>query len=151
MANKILKLLLALPFIIFMAGCKPDPAVIPSNLQNPLLAGKWLLKSLDVETQIDNNPPTSFNFNTFTDKDYFEFKANNAATYSSSAIGASYNGYYSTDMSLSPNPIKFVSNDFSETFYLKSVTADTLIIYQTASNTSFGVTTTVTNTYTYKH
>ena len=147
---RIYKLLFALPLLLLFAGCKTDTAVVPSNLQNAALIGKWLLKSLDVETQVDADPPTYANYTTFADKDFFEFKANNAAVYSSSIIGAAYTGHYSTNTNAVPNPITFVSGSFGATFYLESLTSNTMVIYQTASSTALGVTTTVTNYYTYK-
>jgi len=148
--NKI-HIYIVLFLLIISSGCKPDPALVPANLRDEALLGKWLLKSVNIITQVDTNTPTQMNYNTFTDKDFFEFKASNAAMYSSTLIGKAYEGYYSANADLTPNPLVFKSGNFSATFYIESVTPTELVIYQTTSNTLAGVTTSVTNYYTYKH
>ncbi|QJD95208.1 hypothetical protein HH214_04600 [Mucilaginibacter robiniae] len=136
-----------------LSSCKQDPAVIPANLQNADLVGKWYLKSIDVQSVTGVNVPSTVSYSTgLTTDDYFEFKStNNAATYSSSIIGKSYQGYYSANSSVSPQKLTFKSGDFLVSFNIKTLTKDSLIIYQASSSTSDTVTTTVTNYYNYAH
>lgn len=134
-------------------GCKSDPAVIPANLQNAALVGKWNLKSIDVQTVNGVSSPTTERYSTgLTSDDYFEFKdANNAATYSSSIIGKSYQGYYSANSSVLPQTLTFKSLNFLIKFNIKTLTKDSLVLYQQSSSTADTVTTTVTNYYNYAH
>jgi hypothetical protein len=151
--TRTISLYFTIVFAVLMAGCKTDPAVLPASLQNPALNGKWLLKSVVVETQVTNAdediPPITYN--SFTTNDFFEFKANNAAVYSSSLIGKSYTGYFSTRMETSPQSLTFKSTNFSVNFYIQTINANKLVLYQTRSVTENDVTTTVINTYTYSH
>jgi len=136
-----------------LGSCQKESQDIPANLQNPALTGKWYLKAITEQTSVD----TSLNVKqdplllTVTADDYFEFKAQNAATYSSTIIGKRYDGYYSVNPSVTPELLNFKSGIFTEAFNISKVSKDSLVIYKTASTKNNTVITTVTDYYTYKH
>ena len=93
--------------ILLAAGCKQDTAVVPAYLQNAKLLGKWYLKQI-VITQEDGSTSTIANF---TNKDFFDFRSGNAATFSSTIYGSSFEGYYAANSSNTPNTLSFKSGD----------------------------------------
>ncbi|WP_158827013.1 lipocalin family protein [Mucilaginibacter lacusdianchii] len=151
--KKFFLIVLTIVCAALITSCKNDPAVIPPYLQNPQLIGKWQLKSVEIKTEVSDidDLPTDF-YSDFTPNDYFEFKDNNAAMYSSSLIGKTYTGYYSTRADATPQTLNFKSANFNINFFIESISSNELVLYQTRSITDDNdVTTTVTSTYTYSH
>lgn len=142
--------LLLLLLSLCAGSCQKETSAIPADLQLPAITGKWYLKSLVIKTSTDTSVDvTTETYTSFTTNDFFEFKASNAATYSSSIIGKMYNGYYSAEAAAIPQTLTFKSGDFVNKYIVNTATADNLIIYQTSATKSGTVTTTVTDTYTY--
>lgn len=142
--------------LIYTAGlgaCKTDEAVIPANLQNPALLGKWHLQSLTTRIQTTGNGNSFdevFPTSGFGSSDYFEFKTGNEAIYSSTFTGKAYAGYYSTNTNVAaPRPLKFKSGNFELNYQIQSLTSTSLILFNTTISELAGVTTTTTNTYSY--
>ncbi len=133
-----------------LAGCHKESTAIPAYLQNPALTGKWFLKSLIIKTSADTSTFTgSDTVKMFTAQDFFEFKAQNAATYSSTLLGKSYDGYYSANSGASPYTLTFKSGDFINKFNIGSISKDSLVIYQPVTTTNGIVTTTIAYNYIY--
>lgn len=138
--------------VLGMSGCQKEKTSIPSYLQMPELTGKWYLHTLYITTSTDNSVTSHTDSATsFTAQDYFEFKADNAATFSSTIFGKSYEGYYSANSSVAPATLTFKSVDFLNKYNISKVTKDSLVLYQTQATKVAGVTTTVANYYVYKH
>ncbi|WP_345950849.1 hypothetical protein ABDD95_05245 [Mucilaginibacter sp. PAMB04274] len=148
MTKKIYGVLL-LVTILFASGCKTDPAVVPDSLQNLKLLGKWFLTDFEITTQVDADAPTTVNLTDFTDKDYFEFKTDNQATYSSTLYGRVFEGYYSANSSTTPQTLSFKSGNLLLKYQVESIDTLQFVIYETTTSTVGGVTTTITNRYTY--
>jgi hypothetical protein len=138
--------LLLITVLLFAAGCKQDAPVVPAYLQNAKLLGKWYLKNLAI-TNEDGSSGGSLTV--FTDKDFFEFKTGNAATYSSTLYAKSFAGYYSANSLNTPNTLSFKSGDLLlvYSFYL-DFTGD-LILNETIIDPNSGVPTPKLYTYTY--
>lgn len=133
-----------------LSSCRKENYTLPADLQLPAISGKWYLKSLITKTSTDANlDVTAVTYTSFSANDYFEFKANNAATYSSSIIGKIYNGYYSATAAAIPQTLTFKSGNFVNKYIVTEASTDKLTIYQTAATKTGTVTTTVTDTYTY--
>jgi hypothetical protein len=146
--KKIYGILVAV-IVLFTMGCKQDPPVLPANLQNTQLLGKWYLTSLVIDTDVDGTTNSSNPITDFTDQDYFEFKANNEATFSSSQYNKKYNGYYAANSDVSPQTLKFKSGDLLISYLIESISDDSFVVYTSSSSTTNGSTTTITNHYTY--
>lgn len=139
-------------FALIAGGCQKDSDALPAYLKNDSLTGKWYLKNLTRQTSAD----TSINIlvdsvTSFTTDDYFEFKADNSATYSSTNIGKRYNGYYSANSSVTPYVLTFKSGSYVNQFDISKVSKDSLVLYKTQSATGNAVTTTTTDYYIYTH
>jgi hypothetical protein len=131
-------------------GCKLDDAAVPSSLQNPLLIGKWYLSDYTIKTEVGPDESTT-SITTFTDKDYFEFKAGNEANYSSTFYAKVFAGYYSSNSATTPATLSFKSGELLLQYQLESIDATEFKIYDVSSTTDAdGIVTTVTNYYTYK-
>ncbi|MBS7563959.1 hypothetical protein KHS38_06040 [Mucilaginibacter sp. Bleaf8] len=148
-------LFLLIIYTVGLSACKTDEAVIPSNLQNPALIGKWYLQDLTTRIQTTgngNNSDITIPYSGFGNYDFFEFKIRNEATYSSAFTGKAYEGYYSTNTNIiAPRPIFFKSGNFELDFSIQSLTSTTMVLFRSSSVEQGGVTTTTTNTYTYTH
>jgi hypothetical protein len=138
--------LFLLAVLLFAAGCKLDPPVVPAYLQNSKLLGKWYLKELLI-TQEDG---TTSSLTDFTDKDFFDFKTGNAAIYSSTLYGKSYEGYYSSNSLDSPNTLSFKSGTLVLKYDIYGIdpTGD-LVLDEAIVDTDSGVPTTTYYRYTY--
>lgn len=138
--------LLILTVLLFAAGCKQDPPVVPAYLQNTKLLGKWYLKELLI-TQEDG---TSSSLTDFADKDFFDFKAGNAATFSSTVYGKSYEGYYSANSLNTPNTLSFKSGSLLLQYNIDSIDPlASLVLSETITDTDSGVRTSTIYQYTY--
>ncbi|UEG52613.1 hypothetical protein LLH06_16810 [Mucilaginibacter daejeonensis] len=140
---------LALVTILFAAGCKQDPAVVPANLQNAQLLGKWYLTSLVIDTDVDGSVTTADAITDFTDQDYFEFKTGNEAVFSSSQYGKLFKGYYSANSDASPQTLKFKSGSVLINYVLESIDDTEFVVNTSSSSTTAGSTTIITSHYTY--
>jgi hypothetical protein len=139
--------LLLLAVFLFAAGCKLDPPVVPAYLQDAKLLGKWYLIDMEI-TNDDGSPGGSIT--DFTDKDFFDFKTGNAATYSSTIYGKTYEGYFSANSLNNPNTLSFKSGDLLLKYDSYSIDQfGNLIMDQIVIDTSSGIPTTTTYSYTY--
>ena len=100
--------LFLLTVLLFAAGCKQDAPVVPAYLQNTKLLGKWYLKQLVITPE--SGPSSSVS--SFSNKDFFDFKAGNIATFSSTIYNTSYEGYYSANSLNNPTTLSFKSGTF---------------------------------------
>jgi len=138
--------LFLLAVLLFAAGCKQDPPVVPAYLQNAKLLGKWYLKEIAI-TQEDGTTST---LTDFTDKDFFDFKSGNAATYSSALRGKSYEGYYSANSLNTPNTLSFKSGTLLLKYDIYSIDpAGDLVLDEAITDTDSGVPETTYYRYTY--
>lgn len=129
-------------------GCKQDPAVVPANLQNAALLGKWYLKQL-VITPDDPNATTA-TLSDFTTSDFFEFRTGNEATFSSPTLYNNlYIGYYSANSGTTPNTLSFKSGKFALKYFIDNVDETELKVYEIITNTDNGTTSTNQYEYTY--
>jgi len=138
--------LLLFAVILFAAGCKQDPPVVPAYLQNAKLLGKWYLKEISI-TQQDGSTST---LTDFTNKDFFDFRTGNTATFSSTLYGSSYEGYYSANSLITPNTLSFKSGSLLLKYDIYSVDPLTdLVLDETVIDSDSGVPTPVYYRYTY--
>jgi len=138
--------LVLLAVLLFAAGCKQDPPVVPAYLQNTKLLGKWYLKEMLI-TQEDGSTSS---LTDFADKDFFDFKAGNAATFSSTIYGKSYEGYYSANSLNTPNTLSFKSGSLLLQYDIDSIDSlGDLVLSQTIKDTDSGVPTFTIYQYTY--
>jgi len=138
--------LLFMVVILFAAGCKQDPPVVPAYLQNAKLLGKWYLKEMLI-TQEDGSTSS---LTDFTDKDYFDFKTGNAATYSSTIYGSTYEGYYSANSQNSPNTLSFKSGSLLLRYDIYSLDPlGNLVLDETIVDSNSGFPATTYYRYTY--
>ncbi len=136
--------------MLFAGGCKQDEAVIPAFLQNSKLLGKWYLVSLQVSTIYGTDAPIDADpINNFTDQDYFIFRENNEATFSSSMYARVFVGYYSSNSNTSPRPLKFKSGNLLLNYVLESIDDQTFVVTESSSTVDAGETVTTLKRYTY--
>jgi len=134
--------------LLLFSGCKQDEAIIPSTLQNTNLLGKWYLKQLEI-IPVDD-PSLSTTIEDFTDKDFFEFKTGNAATYSSTLYARVFEGYYSANSLTNPQTLSFKSGDLLLKYNIDSLDPlSELVVYETVTTKEAGITTSVRYQYTY--
>ena len=132
--------------LLFAAGCKQDAPVVPAYLQNAKLLGKWYLKALTI-TQEDGSTST---ITSFTDKDFFDFRTGNAASFSSTIYGTSYEGYYSANSLNTPNTLSFKSGTLLLKYDIYSLDPlGNLELDETIIDTDSGVPTRTYYRYTY--
>jgi hypothetical protein len=137
-----------LTLLLFTGGCKQDEAIVPSTLQNINLLGKWYLKELEI-TDLDD-PSSSSTLTDFTDKDFFEFKTGNAATYSSTLYAKVFEGYYSANSLANPQTLSFKSGELLLKYTIDSLDPlSELVIYEIITTKAAGVTTSTKYQYTY--
>lgn len=137
---------LLLAVMLFAAGCKEDTAVVPAYLQNAKLLGKWYLKQL-VITQQDGSTSAIANF---SNKDFFDFRTGNTATFSSTLYGSSYEGYYSANSLNTPNTLSFKSGSLLRQFDNYSFDPlGNLVLDEIMIDSSSGTSTPTIYSYTY--
>lgn len=138
-----------LTLLLFAGGCKQDEAIVPSTLQNYNLLGKWYLKELEITDLNDpSSPPTILS--DYTDKDFFEFKIGNAATYSSTLYAKVFEGYYSANSLANPQTLSFKSGELLLKYTIDSLDPlSELIVYEIITTKAAGVTTSTKYQYTY--
>lgn len=141
--------LIILATMLFASGCKQDEAVVPGSLQNSKLLGKWYLSVLEISTAYEDDAPVDSDPIYFGDKDYFIFKDNNEATFSSSIYAKLYEGYYSSNSNANPKTLKFKSGDLLLSYTLISVDDQTLLLSETSTSSTGGVKITTYKKYTY--
>lgn len=138
--------LFLLAVLLFAAGCKQDPPVVPAYLQNAKLLGKWYLKEILI-TQEDGSTSS---LTDFTDKDFFNFKTGNAATFSSTIYGQTYEGYYSANSLNNPTSLTFKSGVLILRYNILSLDpVSNLVLDETVTDTDSGVATNTYYRYTY--
>lgn len=134
--------------LLFAAGCKQDEVIVPSTLQNNNLLGKWYLKELEIVPA--NDPASSSSFTDYTSNDYFEFKAGNKATYSSTLYATVFEGYYSANSATTPQALSFKSGDLLIKYYIESIDpTNQMVLYDTVESAAAGIPTTILYRYTY--
>lgn len=134
--------------LLFAGGCKQDEVIIPSTLQNSNLLGKWYLKELEIVPV--NDPASSSSFTDYNSNDYFEFKAGNKATYSSTLYSTVFEGYYSANSATTPQTLSFKSGDLLLKYYIESIDpANKLVLYETPESADAGIPTNTLYRYTY--
>ena len=139
---------LILTLLLFAGGCKQDEAIVPSTLQNINLLGKWYLKQLEIIPVAD--PSSSTLIDNFTNKDFFEFKAGNAATYSSTLYASVFEGYYSANSLTNPQTLSFKSGELLIKYNIESLDPlSTLELSETITTTISGINTSTRYEYTY--
>jgi hypothetical protein len=141
---------LFLAFIVVISSCKSDDVVIPNNLQNSKLLGKWNLKMVEVSTAVDNDAPTNtLSITDFTDKDYLTIKENNEAVFSLSTDSQLRQGYYSYTSSAAKDVFTFKSGNLILSYDVISLSAKELILAETSSAIVEGKINTTIEQYTY--
>ena len=135
--------------MLFAGGCKQDEAVVPAYLQNSKLLGKWYLSTLEISTAYGDEAPVDSDPVYFGDKDYFIFKDNNEATFSSSMYARIFEGYYSSNNNAIPKTLKFKSGDLLLSYSLISLDDQLLVLSETSTDSSAGVKITTYKKYTY--
>jgi hypothetical protein len=135
-----------------LAGCQKEDTGIPADLQYSGITGKWYLKTLVSRTTADTSLAVKADsIKSYTAQDFFEFKSNNAATYSSTILGKMYDGYYSANTNSAPQTLTFKSASYLAKYNVNKLNKDSLVIYQSTSTKRGMVTTTVAYYYIYKH
>lgn len=139
---------LVLALVIFSTGCKQDPPILPANLQNSQLLGKWFLKELQPHVEVNGVPQTDPDPYTGTSNDYFIFDEGNKAVLSSTIYQKVFQGYYSANSAAST--LAFKSGELLIRYNVTSITLLDLEISEsmTSTNTNGDVIVT-TNSYTY--
>lgn len=138
-----------LVLVLLSISCKQDPPILPANLQNTQLIGKWQLTELVIGTKVGSNdyeysdPITGFPAN-----DYFQFDRNNQAVLSSTIYNKAFQGYYSANTAQST--LAFKSGDFLVRYNVIGISLTELKISETLTDTDpTGTITLTTNIYTY--
>ncbi len=136
-----------------LSSCEKENDTVPASLQNSSLIGKWYLKNQVMQTAVDTSAviQTVSSGSVYTANDYFEFKADNVATYASTTIGKVYNGYYSCTSNTAPAVLTFKSGLFTPEYNVGKISKDTLLIYDVRSTTTAKIKTTITYSYIYTH
>lgn len=138
-----------LTLLLFAGGCKQDEAIVPSTLQNYNLLGKWYLKELEI-TDLDDPLSSPTILSDYTDKDFFEFKTGNAATYSSTLYAKVFEGYYSANSSTNPQTLSFKSGEVLLKYTIDSLDPlSELVVYEIITTKVAGLTTSTKYQYTY--
>lgn len=141
---------LFLAFIVAVSSCKRDEVVIPNDLQNSKLLGKWKLTMIEMSTVVDNDAPTTVSSMTdFTDQDYLNIKENNEAVLSLSTNSELRQGYYSYTSSASKDVFTFKSGNLILRYDVISLSAKELILAETSSALVEGKINTTIEQYTY--
>jgi len=140
---------LVLAMVLFTTACKQDPPILPSNLQNPLLIGKWGLDHFIIGTKINSDAEQSSLPIPGTANDFFIFAEGNQAVLSSTLYQKSFAGYYSANAAAST--LSFKSGEVLIKYNVTSISVTGLEISEVISviTDQSGNTTTITNHYTY--
>ncbi|WP_342645639.1 hypothetical protein [Mucilaginibacter sp. CSA2-8R] len=142
--------LIILVTMLFVGGCKQDEAVIPASLQNLKLLGKWYLVSTQILTATGNDTPVGGDpIPSDSDQNYFIFRENNEATFSSTMYARVFVGYYSSNSSASIKTLKFKSGALLLNYVLESIDDQTFVVTESSSSTIAGEITTTLKRYTY--
>lgn len=140
---------LILAMVLLVTACKQDPPILPSNLQNPLLIGKWGLTEYTTGTKINSDPEITVGPIPGTANDFFIFGEGNQAVLSSTLYQKSYAGYYSANAAAST--LSFKSGEVLIRFNVTAISITELLISEVVSHPTdqSGNTTIITNYYTY--
>jgi len=138
--------LLLFAVLLFAASCKQDAPVVPAHLQNEKLLGKWYLKEILI-TQQDGSTSS---LTDFSNKDFFDFRTGNTATFSSTLYSSSYEGYYSANSLNTPNTLSFKSGELLLRFDNYSFDPfGNLVLDETVIDSSSGIPTPTLHSHTY--
>jgi len=150
----------AIPFLVvligFAIGCKVDQSGVPTITNNAKLDGTWFLKTIIINGVTDNSPTAPDTLTNFTTTDYYKFTATNTYTKSTSAPVAVYNGNYSLLTSSGVQTLNVGAPGGSPSsaftaYTVNKLSADSLILYTSASTTTAGVVITTYTTSVYTH
>ncbi|MDT3404749.1 hypothetical protein [Mucilaginibacter terrae] len=135
---------------ILSSSCKQDPPILPANLQNAQLIGKWQLEEMLPVTEIDGIAQPNTIPYTGTTNDYFIFDTGNRAILSSTIYQKAFQGYYSSNSAAST--LSFKSGEFLVRYNVEGISINQLQLSELVSSTTDATTgsvTTITNIYTY--
>ncbi|MVN92840.1 hypothetical protein [Mucilaginibacter aquatilis] len=138
---------LLLALIVINTGCKQDPPVLPANLRNTQLLGKWNLAFMQSEKYIDGDKEPDSSPLIGTANDYFIFEADNRATLSSTVYQKLFQGYYSANTAAST--LAFKSGDLLIRYNVTALSITQMELVETINTNEAGSSVTIINYYTY--
>ena len=140
---------LMLAMVLFTTACKQDPPILPSNLQNAQLIGKWGLTEFSIGTKVNTDAETLVGPISGTANDFFIFAEGNQAVLSSTIYQKSFAGYYSANSAAST--LSFKSGELLIKYDVQTVSVTELELSEVVSvvTDQSGNTITTTNYYTY--
>jgi len=136
-----------------VVGCKIDETGLPKPTDNTAIVGTWFLKEEIVGGIIQGFVSTPDTLKGFTTSDYYKFNANNQAYVSTSGSLKPDTVNYS--LSLTPTSQTLVVGGHTSTGFISytvnKLSKDSLILFNTVTATSQGVTITTNTTSFYAH
>jgi hypothetical protein len=136
-----------------IVSCKTDQTGLPTPSSNKAIVGTWFLKEEIVGGIIQGFVSTPDTIKGYTTSDYYKFNANNQVYVSTSGslkpdtVNYSFN---STPTSQTLVVGGFTSTGFT-TYSVNKLSVDSLILFNTVTATSQGVTITTNTTSFYAH
>jgi len=149
-----------IPFLValigMVVGCKVDQTGVPTITNNTTLNGTWFLKSVIINGVTGNTPTAPDTLSSFTSNDFYKFTATNTYTASTSSPLAVYTGNYSLLTSSGVQTLNISAPGGSPAsgftaYTVNKLSTDSLILYNSVSTTTAGVTTTTYTTHFYTH
>lgn len=145
--------LILITIISVSIGCQVDKSGLPSSGNSPLLVGTWYLKSEVIAGIIQGNPSPPDTITGFSKSDYYKFNADNTVNTSTLNPPVIYTSYY--NLSTTSNGQQLIiggSNSKSNASYtVNKLSKDSLILYNTNSQTLSGISVVTNTTSLYTH
>ncbi len=144
---------IVISIISLLFGCKADKSGLPVPTNNTTLDGTWYLIAESINGTIQGIATAPVTLASFTTKDFYKFNADFTVNISSSLTNTTSTSYYSYISTVNGQTLTIGGSDSENftTFVVNKLSSDSLLLYNSVSQTLSDVTVVTNTSYTYTH